>query len=145
MRTPRSLLGAIALLGIAALPLMAERLRPRVERCSMDGVAVVPSFRVRAGEHVFCGVTCAEAWLARSGVAPDGIRVTDCVTGREIAAPEAWFVRTLGNRSDGAPDAIRVFAGRKEAEGHVEAYGGTILVGALRPFAGGEERATKDR
>lgn len=145
MKAPRSLLAAIALLGIAALPLMAARLRPRVERCAMDGVAVVPSFRVRAGEHVFCGVTCAQSWLARSGGAPGGILVTDGVTGREIAASGAWFVRTLANRSDGAPDAIRVFAGREAAEGHVEAYGGTMLVGALRPFAGGEERATKDR
>ena len=145
MRAPRSLLGAIALLGIAALPLMAERLRPRVERCAMDGVAVAPSFRVRAGERVFCGVTCAQSWLARSGVAPEGILVTDCVTGREIAASDAWFVRTLANRSDNAPDAIRVFAGRKDAEGHVEAYGGTILVGADRPFAGGEGRAADER
>ena len=141
MKAPRPLLGAIALLAIAALPLMAERLRPAVERCAMDGVAVVPSFRVRARDRVFCGVTCAESWLARSGGAPDGVLVTDAVTGREIAASEAWFVRTLANRSDGAPDAIRVFAGREEAEGHVEAYGGTILVGALRPFAGGERRA----
>ena len=145
MKAPRALPGAIALLAIAALPLMAERLRPPVERCGMDGVAAAPSFRVRVAGHVFCGVTCAQSWLARSGVAPGGALVTDGMSGRAIDAREAWFVRTLANRSDGAPDAIRVFSGREEAEGHVEAYGGTILVGALRPFAGGEGHAYADR
>jgi len=90
VKAPRALPGAIALLAIAALPLMAERLRPPVERCGMDGVAAAPSFRVRVAGHVFCGVTCAESGLARSGVAPAGALVTDGMSGRAIDAREAY-------------------------------------------------------
>ncbi len=150
MKAPCWLPGAVALLGIAALPLVAERLRSRPERCGMDGVAVVPGFRVRVVEsggkgHAFCGVTCAEAWLARSGVAPAAVLVTDCAQGTEVDARAAWFVRTLANRSDGAPDGIRVFARKEDAARHVEAFGGRILVGSERPFGGGAEgHATAD-
>lgn len=150
MKTPRWLPGALALAAIAALPLAAERLRSRTERCGMDGVAVAQGFRVRVVEggganHAFCGVTCAESWLARSGVVPAAVLVTDCARGTEVDARTAWFVRTLANRSDGAPDGIRVFARKEDAARHVEAFGGSMLVGNERPFgAGGEGHATAD-
>ncbi len=149
MKVPPRLPGALALAAIGALPLVAERLRAPVERCAMDGVKVARPFRVRVvaddgGARAFCGVTCAEAWLRSSGVAPREILVTDGATGREIDAAAAWFVRTVANRSDGAPDAVRVFAGREDAERHAEAYGGTVLSGANRPFGGGKARAARD-
>jgi hypothetical protein len=125
---------ALALLAIAALPLAAERLRPRVERCAMDGVEVRPAFRVRVGTaRTFCGVACAEAWIGHEG-APAEVLVT--AQGREIDAKDAWFVRTARNRSEGAPDGFRVFAAREDALRHAEAHGGTLLSGAERPFAG---------
>jgi hypothetical protein len=137
----------VALLAIAALPLLAARLRGPVERCAMDGVEVRPPFRVRVTEEggsarTFCGVTCAEAWLLRRGVAAREILVT--AGGHEIDAGTAWFVRTAANRSDGAPDGIRVFAGREDAIRHAEAYGGMVLRGAERPF-GGEGDGRADR
>ncbi len=144
MRAPRWLPGAAALLAIAALPLVAERLRAPVERCEMDGVALAPSFRVRVlgedGEaHAFCGVTCAQAYVERRGVEPREILVM--AGGREIDADTAWFVRTVANRSNGAPDGLRVFAARDDALRHVAAYGGTVLAGADRPFGGEETHA----
>jgi len=149
MKAPRWLPGALALVAIAALPLVAERLRAPVQRCAMDGVEVRPSFRVRVvgddgSARAFCGVSCAEAWLRYGGVVPREIVVTDGASGREIDAGEAWFVRTVANRSDDAPDAIRVFAGEEDAQRHAEAYGGEVLSGADRPFGGGEGRAGRD-
>jgi len=150
MSVPRHLPGAVALLCVAALPLVADGLRSHPERCEMDGVAIVPAFRVRVEErdgttHAFCSVTCARSFLARSGWEPASVLVTDGLSGREIDARQAWFVRTLSNWSDAAPDGIRVFARREDAERHVQAYGGTILLGNDRPFAGeGEGNATAD-
>ena len=130
---------ALALALIGALPLAAERLRPRAERCAMDGVLVQPAFRVRVvealgSERTFCGVACAQSWIGHEGAAP--ARVLVPAHGREIDARDAWFVETALNRSDGAPDGIRVFDGRDEALRHAEAHGGTLLSGADRPFAG---------
>lgn len=149
MRAPRWLPGALALVAIASLPLVAERLRAPVERCAMDGVEVRPAFRVRVidgdfAARAFCGVSCAEAWLRYGGIVPREILVTDGATGREIEAGAAWFVRTVANRSDGAPDGVRVFASREDAERHVKAYGGTVLAGANRPFGGGGGRVARD-
>jgi hypothetical protein len=137
----RHLPSALALLALAALPLVAERLRAPVERCEMNGVALDPAFRVRVTEphgaaHGFCGVSCAEAWIARSGAEVAAVRVTDAVTGAEVDGTEAWFVRTVRNVSDGAPDAIRVFARKDDALRHASAHGGHVLVGAERPFRG---------
>ncbi|MCK6461147.1 MAG: nitrous oxide reductase accessory protein NosL [Planctomycetes bacterium] len=150
MSLRRHLPAAVALLAIAALPLLAERLRGHPERCEMDGVAIDRAFRVRVAEeggatHGFCGVTCAASWIARRGIAPAAVLVTDGASGREIDAGTAWFVRTLGNVSDGAPDPIRVFARREAAERHASVHGGHVLKGSERPFAGaGEGHAKAD-
>lgn len=140
MSAPR-LLPALALLCLAALPLVAERLRSHPERCEMDGAALNPGFRARVIEtggaaHAFCGVACARSWLALSGIRPATVLVTDCVQGSEIDARNAWFVETLANWSDGAPDTIRVFASKDDADRHVSAHGGRLLTGADRPFGG---------
>jgi len=141
MRIASHLPAALALLCIAALPLVAGNLRGHVERCEMGGVALDPAFRVRVGEksgttHAFCGVTCAEGWITRGGLVPARVLVTDGISGNEIDARAAAFVRTFGNRADGAPDAIRVFARYEDAERHARAHGGEILIGADRPFVG---------
>jgi hypothetical protein len=141
--------GALLLLAVAALPIAAARLRPQVERCAMDGVEVMPAFRVRVeeadgGVRAFCGVRCAHSWIGHRGVPPRAVLVTDGPSGREIDARAAWFVRTLANRSGGAPDGIRVFAAREDAIRHAEAHGGVVLSGPDRPFAG-EGEAREDR
>jgi hypothetical protein len=140
--------GAVALLALAALPLVAARLRPAHERCEMDGVAIKPLYRVRVRgadgrAHAFCGVRCAALWIAGSGSAPADVRVTDTTTGTVIDARAAWFVETVANRGDGAPDTIRVFARKEDAESRVRAYGGRILAGSERPFGAEGERDAK--
>ena len=130
----------LALLGLAALPLVTDLVRGGPERCRTDGVELAPSFRVRIiaadGESLsFCGVSCAQVWLTRNGPAPREILVTDGASGRECKAGSAWFVRSLRAWDDGAPDLIRVFARRTDAERHAAAYGGRVLQGPERPFA----------
>jgi hypothetical protein len=108
----------------------------------MDGVTPSASYRVRVieidgSERVFCGVRCAQAWLAREARAPGAILVTDCGSGREIPADSDCFVRTVSTWGEGAPDAICAFATGAGARRHVEAHGGVILEGADRPFGAG--------
>ena len=134
----------VALLAIGALPLLADALRSRSERCTLDGVEVQAAFRARIitrdGGHSFCGVRCARAWLGRSGVEPQAVRVTDCATGRELDAQDAWFVLSLSVWGEGTPDFIRVFAAEEDAQRHADAHGGEVLADGKRPFGatGGE-------
>ena len=128
-----------ALLAIGALPLLGDALRSRGERCTLDGVEVLAAFRARiitsdGAGHSFCGVRCARAWLQRSGVEAQAVRVTDCVTGRELDAQDAWFVLSLSVWGEGAPDFIRVFAAKEDALRHAEAHGGEVLTDDKRPF-----------
>ena len=134
-----------ALVAVAALPWAADRLRTlSKERCALDGVAVDEAFRVRVvgsddRSRSLCGVRCARLWLERADAAPRSIRVTDLVSGSELEADDAWFVRSVSTWGEGAPDSIRVFARKADAVRHVEAYGGRILED---PFGDGtHERA----
>ena len=139
MRTSRRLPISAALLAIAALPFVAERLRSPSERCTMDGSGVSISFRVRIVERdatvrPFCGVRCADRWLARTGAAPRAVLVTDCTSGREVKAEAAWFLYTITGWEEGVPDYIRVFNRRSEAERHARSHGGELLMGPERPL-----------
>ena len=139
MRRPRWLPSALALLAVAALPLVADRLRSRSELCAMDGSPVQSSFRVRIVEtdgtvRSFCGVRCADRWLARSGTAPRAVLVTDCGNGREVSADSASFLYTMTGWGEDVPDFVRVFGRRADAERHAKAYGGEIMTGADRPL-----------
>lgn len=135
----KRLLYALGLLALAAFAGVAPRLRGHGDRCAMDGAEVAPAFRVQvlAGDReapVFCGVECASRWLSREDPEDVRILVTDSRTGKEIDAASASYVLALSTLRDGAPDAIRVFARRGDAERSVEAYGGALLTGEERPF-----------
>jgi hypothetical protein len=137
MRSRYGILAAV--IGIAALPLLGDRIRRKTEHCAMDGVAVAAAYRVRIeveyGTHdVFCGVSCADRWLRLRRETPRRVLVTDCVTGSACPADQATFVRSFDGAAENAPDPIRVFARRSEAQRHVDAYGGTILQDAMRPL-----------
>ena len=136
----RRVLHAVGLLGLAAFAGLAPRLREHGERCAMDGVHVDPEFRVRVVEgdgsaEVFCGVECASRWLSKEDPEEVHIVVTDSRTGAELDAASASYVLALATLRDGAPDPIRVFARRGDAERSVAAYGGELLTGKEEPFA----------
>jgi hypothetical protein len=135
----KRLLYALGLLALAAFAGVAPRLRGHGERCAMDGAEVAPAFRVQViggdGKALaFCGVECASHWLSREDPEDVRILVTDSRTGAELDAAAASYVLALSTLRDGAPDAIRVFARRGDAERSVEAYGGALLTGTERPF-----------
>lgn len=148
MKFARHTVPAAILAAALLLPVLADRLRSSSDRCAMDGVPVRSSFVVHlressGRERLFCGVRCAQAWLVRTGIAPEQILVTDSASGRAIDARDASFVRTRAAAGDGTPDLIRVFADRADALRHVESYGGRLLDGAERPF-GGERHGVPD-
>jgi len=143
VRWRRLRLRVVALAGLAALPVVGDGLRRGAGNCAMDGVAIATPSCVRVVDadgslRLFCCVRCADRWVGLNG-APRSILVIDGPTGGQIDAGSAWFVRSPATWGDGAPDGIRAFARRSDAERHVRAYGGRMLEGAARPFAGVEE------
>jgi len=128
----RLLLVSLGVVTVALLPLLADRLRPARERCVENAVAVDPAFRVRIRDGEgrwlpFCGVTCAERWLRHAPAPPLAILVVDCATGRELSAEHAFYVRAVATLGREAPDAVRVFAHRREAQRYADTYGGRIM------------------
>jgi hypothetical protein len=139
MRLRGRLLELAALAAIALLPVLADAWRGEVVRCSQDGARIDPAYVavVDCGEgvvHRFCGVVCADRWMAHSGLTAHSILVTDIVSGRGIDAREATYVETFAGWRERVPDPIRVFASREEALAHIEAYGGEVLTGPRRPL-----------
>lgn len=129
----------------AAIPMVANRLRDRsLPRCHLDGQPIVPVFRVQvlggAGQSwSFCCIRCAELWLdGRQGEAL-GILITDEVSGREVDASLAFFVRSSVVTTPSTGNRIHAFARRADAENHAARFHGTLLHDRDRPFRAGEE------
>lgn len=126
---------------IAALPFVAHRLRSGgEERCAWDGLEIEPIYRVRIVEgpgitYTFCCLQCAELWLERRAVTPDGIRVTDEAGGSEIDATAANYVRSTIPTNAITGNRVHVFRSSQDAQKHAEAANGRRLLGAERPFS----------
>ena len=133
----------LGLLLVASLPFLSRALAaPRGDRCSFDGIRLDASRAVRVvlatgSSLAFCGVRCAVRWLDAKGSEPKEVFVTDEVTGREIPAAGAVFVRSLVVSVPATGDHVHVFADRAEALRHADAYRGVILEGSERPFGTG--------
>jgi hypothetical protein len=138
--------GLVGLLIVAGLPFLGHVLRQRPEeRCTLDGVAIEPLYRVRIldqrGEsHAFCCVTCAELWWQQHHEEVNVVFVTDESTGDAIAAASATFVRSLVITTPPTQNRIHAFRLRADAERHLAAAGGTLLEGRERPFHDGPDR-----
>lgn len=140
---PRLTGWAPALFGIflvVGVPLIGSGLRrSRPQHCALDGLAIVPATAVRvtdsAGEsHEFCCVRCAQRWLARTGDSSAVVTVSDEVTGTELDARAAVFVRSPVVINPVTGNRIRVFREPGDADAHVARYGGRVLGPAERPF-----------
>jgi hypothetical protein len=137
---PRWRTALVALLAVAALPVLGHWLRrPPGERCALDGVGVEPLFRVRVLDGrgrwaQFCCVRCAEVWLRRQGERPAGVHVTDEASGEEVDAAAAWFVRSRVVTNPVTGNRVHAFRDPDDARRHAEACGGVLLSGAERPF-----------
>ena len=123
-----------------AVPIAGSWLRNgRKDRCALDGCAIEPAFQVllmaeREKSYRFCCVNCAEIWFERSAIEPQGIIVTDEVTGKQIDAAIAHFVRSSVVSVPTSGSCIHVFANAADAEQHAETCQGTVLSESERPF-----------
>jgi hypothetical protein len=141
MKETRSRLLLIAgLMLVVGLPLAgwwARRQAP--PRCSLDGLAIEPLYRVRVvdqegGSHLFCCVRCAVRWLSRQPERPAGIYVTDEVSREEIDAASACFVESAVVTNPVTGNRTHVFRSQADAEEHARLYAGWHVTGTERPF-----------
>jgi hypothetical protein len=119
------------------LPLLSHALsRKAAHSCALDGRQIEPGARVliRANgepDREFCSMRCAELWLARAASPSAAVFVTDEITGREIDANRAFYVRVpVFPRSE-----IHAFADRTLAEKHADLLHGRLLEADEMPFA----------
>lgn len=135
--------GFVVLVG---LPLMCHwaRISPG-ERCALDGIDIEPLYRVRIVEdngqvREFCCIRCAENWLARKHAVSvrstaRSVWVTDEVSGTELDAAKAVFVRSQVVTNHSTGNRIHAFRSRDDAVRHAEYHNGTVLAGGDRPFS----------
>jgi hypothetical protein len=129
-----------ALVVLAALPVVGHWVRgEHQDRCALDGVRIVPAFRVRIVHRCgqtdqFCCIRCVELWLQRQVVQPDAVYVTDEVTGQEIDSALAWFVRSSVITTATTGNRIHAFQTKSDAERHAVNCRGTVLRESDRPF-----------
>jgi hypothetical protein len=139
----RLLLVLAGVLIVVGWPLAGKLARRQEEpRCEQDGMKIESLYSVRVvgrdGEsHSFCCPRCARAWLERSGGEAAVVYVTDEADGGEIDARAAHFVRSSVVTNPVTVNRIHAFRHRADAERHARAFGGSILMGADRPFRDG--------
>jgi hypothetical protein len=129
----------LLLAGLAALGSLARQ--SGRDGCALDGQSIDRVFRVRMmlrdeTARSFCCIRCAELWR-RWAARVRAVYVTDEVTGREIDASLAWFVRSSVVTRPSTGNRVHAFARRSDAERHARACNGTLLEGPERPFGPG--------
>jgi hypothetical protein len=140
LRSWRWLLVAAGLLVVVGLPLAGKWARRRpAHACALDGAAINPLYRVRivdaeGREQDFCCILCATAWLRQRTAAPHAVLVTDEITGQEIDAASAWYVRSLVVTVAHTGNRIHVFRNQADAARHADSAAGQILPDAENPF-----------
>jgi hypothetical protein len=148
LRSSRWLLVAAGLLVIVGLPLAGKWARRRpAHPCALDGAAIDPLYRVhivdaQGHDQEFCCIHCASAWLSQRTAAPRAVFVTDEVSGQEIDAASAWFVRSLVVTVAHTGNRIHAFRDQADAVRHADSAHGQILPEAEKPFgqAGAQAR-----
>lgn len=139
---PRSwlVLACVALAALAAICLLANRLRGQVDRCRMDGLEIASATRVEIDvangrPQLFCSLACAERWLAASDQRPERIRVADEASGALVDAFAAHYVKSRVPAPRQRTEHRHAFASRKDALAHASSFEGRVLAGKEAPFA----------
>lgn len=132
-------LGLLAALSLAVmLPVVGHWLRGQREGCELDGMDVVPAYRVRVQQgtqrRMFCSIRCAEIWLRDKDRSALEVYVTDENSGEEVLADTAHFVRSLVCTTRVSGNRVHAFRDRADAEAHASHCRGTILEDEQRPF-----------
>jgi hypothetical protein len=132
--------GLSVLLMVVVLPIVGNWARhAKKERCALDGNAIQPIFRVRIIDnlqqvHQFCCIRCAELWIGHVPDEVTAISVTDEVSGQEINATNAYFVRSSVINVPATGNRVHVFRTESDAAKHAASSQGRILRWADRPF-----------
>lgn len=146
MRKSEWLRGVAFVCLLAALPFLGHWARRGAPvACAHDGAAIDPLYRVRvidAGGTTldFCGIACAENWLRSASKAspassrPRAILVVDELTGAELDADDAYFVRSLVVTNATTGNRIHAFKSKTAAEHHARSLSGRLLEDDERPF-----------
>lgn len=137
---PRSLRIAIWLLAIGVPLAGGWARRQRAATCDLDGLPLDRALQVRVldaagAEHAFCCVQCAVWWLDHEDEQSREVVVTDEVSGNELLAESACFVRSTIVNQPATGNRIHVFASEGAAQDHIALAGGRILNGETHPFA----------
>ncbi|MCS7047204.1 MAG: nitrous oxide reductase accessory protein NosL, partial [Gemmataceae bacterium] len=107
--------------------------------CAFDGSPIEPIYRVRVvprggTAREFCCIRCAQLWRKQWPQLDVEVFVTDEVSGAEMPAARATFVRSQVVTSRAMGDRIHTFRSQADAEAHARAHRGFILHGEARPF-----------
>lgn len=137
---------------LATLPVVGNWARQGQNQfCAFNGGPIEPLYGVRIieGESSFgfCCVECATNWLKDREVASGDtlgggnrpmqtIFVVDEISGTEIDAATAYFVRSLTVTNRVTGNRIHAFKNQSDAELHARSLGSSLLAPKDGPFAG---------
>lgn len=126
---------------VVGLPWLGRSIRhARDERCELDGQPIDYVYRVSIVDtpgtrRQFCCLACAQHWLKRAPH-PSTIFVTDEISGREVPAAQAYYVRSSVVTQPATGNRLHAFARREDAVRHARQGRGTILPREENPFSG---------
>ncbi len=147
MTRRQAALAAVWLLVVVGLPCLGHFWRQRrASRCAFDGLAITPIYRVKLVDQSghsaeFCCLECALRWQATRGPV-EQVWVTDEISGQQILSQDAIFVRSPVVTTPATGNAVHAFATTADAQRHIRASGGRILLGPGRPFAAQQQSRT---
>lgn len=151
MKKSAWLYGGGFLLLMGALPFVGSWARQGNRYCSFNGNPIEPLYGVRIviGNTTswFCCMECAKNWLEKSpinggnsNVQADAdnpvvaIYVVDEISGKEIDAAGAYFVRSLIVTNKVTGNRVHSFKNKTDAEAHSRSLGGSLLAPESGPF-----------
>jgi hypothetical protein len=140
--------GLFWLIIVATLPFLGHLIRGnRGDRCDWDGLKIEPIYQVRLVEQSgisfrFCCIQCAMRWWEHRGSETSQVFVTDEISGDEIEASEAYYVRSLVSTNQVTGNRQHVFRDIADAQTHAEAAGGRQLLDDEKPFSSIERKGT---
>ena len=132
--------GLVGLLICAGLPVWGHWSRQDARpRCAWDGLVIDSRFRVvvefdERSSWEFCDVRCARSRIAGVKLTPRVITVTDEISGEELDARRAVFVRSSITTNRATGNRWHVFGHRADAERHARESKGRLREGLAHPF-----------
>jgi hypothetical protein len=130
----------IGLLVVVGLPLGGHWYRRSAEpRCALDGTRIEPIYKVEITDsqgchHVFCCPRCGQRWLEHQPTPPQAITVVDEMSGNEVAASKAYYVRSVVVTIPSTGNRIHAFRSQAAAEDHALTHEGIVLSASENPF-----------